>query len=122
MERLVKLAGIRKAEEKAARMRVLRRKREVIEKKHENLVKALKSKKEAIEMKHEFMAMVRVSWEISNLREVEEVVDNKKAAKRKRKKMAKRARKRNSHSTPSLLPWHTMPAIVNVLVVILKVA
>jgi len=58
-ERLVKLAVVREAQEKAERISVLRRKREIIEKRYEKLVIALRRKKAAIRKKNHSALMVR---------------------------------------------------------------
>ncbi|KAG4411557.1 hypothetical protein IFR04_015316, partial [Cadophora malorum] len=86
-ERLVKLAVIRKVQEKAERMSVLRRKREIIEKRCENLVIALRRKKAAIRKKYHSALMPS---------EMDDDAFDKEAEKRKRKKVVKRARKRSN--------------------------
>ena len=95
-ERLVKLAVIRKVQEKAERMSVLRRKREIIEKRCENLVIALRRKKAAIRKKYHSALMVRHVWLMLQPSEMDDDAFDKEAEKRKRKKVVKRARKRSN--------------------------
>ena len=95
-ERFVKLAVIRKGQEKAEGSRVLRRKREWIEKEHEKLVIALRRKKAVIMKKEQSALMVRHLWLIMASPEMDDEVVDKKAEKRRRKKMTKRAREQNS--------------------------
>lgn len=94
-ERLVKLAVIRKAQEKAERTRVLRKKREWIEKRHEKLVIALRRKRAAIMKREQSAFLVRHLWLMIASPEMDDEVVDKKAEKRRRKKMAKRAREQS---------------------------